>query len=48
MADKGHPKLKAKVLDMITKLRLEAKILNDAKTGKNPMGLGGVALIKSA
>ena len=32
--DSGHPKLKAKVLDLITKLRVESKILNPAKTGR--------------
>lgn len=32
--DSGHPKLKAKCLDLITKLRLEASILNESKTGK--------------
>lgn len=32
--DCGHPKLKAKCLDLITKLRIEASILNESKTGK--------------
>ena len=32
--DTGHPKLKAKVLDLITKLRTEAAILNPSKTAK--------------
>jgi len=32
--DSGHPKLKAKCLDLITKLRIEAEVLNEAKTGK--------------
>ena len=32
--DVGHPKLKAKCLDLIHKLRLEANILNVSKTGK--------------
>lgn len=32
--DCGHPKLKAKCLDLITKLRMEAAVLNEAKTGK--------------
>ena len=34
--DSGHPKLKAKCLDIITKLRLEANVLNAPKTGKAP------------
>lgn len=32
--DCGHPKLKAKCLDLITKMRIESKVLNEAKTGK--------------
>ena len=32
--DTGHPKLKAKVLDLISKLRVEASILNPSKTAK--------------
>ena len=36
MNDCGHPKLRAKCLDLITKLRLEANILNGQKTGKAP------------
>jgi len=32
--DSGHPKLKAKVLDLITKLRVESKILNPSKTAR--------------
>ena len=32
--DSGHPKLKAKVLDLISKLRVEQSILNTAKTGR--------------
>lgn len=32
--DCGHPKLKAKCLDLLTKMRIEAKVLNEAKTGK--------------
>ena len=36
MNDCGHPKLRAKCLDLISKLRLEANILNGQKTGKAP------------
>ena len=32
--DSGHPKLKKKVLDLITKLRVEANVLNPQKTMK--------------
>lgn len=34
MQDTGHSKLKAKTLDLISKLRLEANVLNAAKTAK--------------
>ena len=34
MQDTGHSKLKAKTLDLISKLRLEANVLNASKTGK--------------
>ena len=34
--DTGHPKLRAKCLDLISKLRVEASVLNVAKTGKRP------------
>ncbi len=33
--DSGHPKLKSKCLDLISKLRLESALLNVGKTGKN-------------
>ena len=36
MNDCGHPKLRAKALDLITKLRMEANILNAQKTAKAP------------
>ena len=32
--DSGHPKLKAKCLDLISKLRLESQVLNPSKTAK--------------
>lgn len=32
--DSGHPKLKAKVLDLLTKLRCESNILNVSKNAK--------------
>ena len=32
--DTGHPKLKAKCLDLISKLRVEQAVLNVTKTGK--------------
>ena len=32
--DNGHPKLKAKCLDLITKLRVESAVLNVTKTAK--------------
>ena len=32
--DTGHPKLKLKALDLISKLRVEARILNPQKTAK--------------
>ena len=32
--DNGQPKLKLKALDLITKLRVEAKVLNPQKTGR--------------
>ena len=32
--DNGHPKLKLKALDLITKLRVEARILNPQKTAR--------------
>jgi len=32
--DSGHPKLKAKCLDLISRLRIETSILNPAKTGR--------------
>ena len=35
MQDTGHSKLKAKTLDLITKLRLEANVLNANKTARN-------------
>ena len=35
MQDNGHSKLKAKTLDLITKLRLEANVLNANKTARN-------------
>ena len=34
MHDTGSSKLKNKVLDLITKLRVEASVLNPSKTGK--------------
>ena len=34
--DCGHSKLKAKCLDLITKLRVEAKVLNPSKTARAP------------
>ena len=34
--DSGHPKLRAKCLDIISKLRIETSILNPAKTGRRP------------
>ena len=34
--DSGHPKLKAKCLDLITKLRLESNVLNTQKTARAP------------
>lgn len=34
--DSGHPKLKAKCLDIITRLRVEANVLNAPKTAKAP------------
>ena len=34
--DTGHPKLKAKCLDLISKLRVEQAVLNVTKTGKAP------------
>jgi len=33
--DKGHGTLKYKTLDLISKLRLESQLLNDAKNGPN-------------
>jgi len=35
--DTGHPKLKAKCLDVITKLRIEANVLNITKTARAPL-----------
>ena len=35
MTDTGNTKLKAKVLDLISKLRIEANVLNTAKNAKN-------------
>lgn len=34
--DTGHPKLRAKCLDLISKLRIEAAILNPNKTARRP------------
>ena len=34
MTDTGNSKLKAKVLDVISKLRIEANVLNSAKNAK--------------
>ena len=34
--DTGHPKLRAKCLDLISKLRVEAAVLNISKTAKRP------------
>ena len=34
IVDAGHPKLKKKCLDLINKLRMEANLLNEGKTGK--------------
>ena len=36
LKDSGHPKLRAKCLDLISKLRIETTILNPAKTGRRP------------
>ena len=44
MQDKhGHSKLKAKTLDLMTKLRLEANVLNANKTAKATAEKGGGA-----
>ena len=34
IVDAGHPKLKKKCLDLLSKLRMEANLLNEEKTGK--------------
>ena len=34
--DTGHPKLRAKCLDIISKLRVESQVLNAAKTARRP------------
>ena len=44
MQDNGHSKLKAKTLDLINKLRLEANVLNVNKTAKNTSSIGGAQL----
>ena len=36
LKDTGHPKLRSKCLDLITKMRLEAQILNPSKTARIP------------
>ena len=36
MQDSGHSKLKAKTLDLITRLRLESNVLNAQKTARAP------------
>ena len=45
--DSGHPKLKNKVLDLISKLRMEAAVLNVAKTGKNKNIAQETAILKN-
>ena len=34
--DSGHPKLRQKCLDVISKLRVESQVLNAAKTARRP------------
>lgn len=34
--DCGHPKLRAKCLDLLSKLRVESAVLNQPKTAKRP------------
>ena len=41
MQDTGHSKLKQKTLDLISKLRVEANVLNSTKTGKAMNTYGG-------
>ena len=42
--DSGHPKLKAKVLDLISRLRVEQNVLNTSKTGRAPPSVDKPAL----